>query len=440
MLQIPPALPGKPTTWKGHTWGRHGEARGALTFHELDRIRFYEKKDWSAEICPDATLDDLDEGAINEAKKQFLLKNKTRPFAPEIEKWDMAAFLDKAKITINGEITNTAVILLGKPESTHFLSPSVARITWKLENGEDAYEHFGPPFFLTINEIYKKIRNIKFKIMPDTHLIPIEVDKYDSWIILEALNNCIAHQDYSGHSRIIVIEKSDRLIFLNTGSFYEGTVEDYVLNKKVPSKYRNEFLAQAMVNLNMIDTMGYGIHKMFKRQQERFFPLPEYDFSNPEEVLLNIYGCVMDENYSKLLIEKTDLDLKTTILLDKVQKKKKLNREERKFLRDKKLIEGRHPNIFISAKIASITDEKAKYIKYRGFSKDRYKNLVINYIKKFGSATREEINDLLINELPAILDDKQKLTKIKNLIFEMSKKDKIIKNTGSKKKAIWILI
>ena len=173
--------------------------------------------DWSAQISEGATVEDLDDEAISVAKAKYKAENKNRPFALEIDKWDTTTFLDKAKVTINGKITNTAIILLGKPESTHFISPAVARISWKLEDNETAYEHFDPPFFLNISKVYQKIRNIKYKILPDNILIPIEVDKYEQWVILEALNNCIAHQDYSLQSKIIVIERPKELIFTKEG-------------------------------------------------------------------------------------------------------------------------------------------------------------------------------------------------------------------------------
>jgi len=35
-----------------------------------------------------------------------------------------------------------------------------------------------------------------------------------------------------------------------------------------------------MVNLNVIDTIGSGIKKMFTKQKERFFPMPDYDISD----------------------------------------------------------------------------------------------------------------------------------------------------------------
>lgn len=82
--------------------------------------------------------------------------------------------------------------------------------------------------------------------------------------------------------------------------------------------YRNKFLSDAMVNLNMIDTIGSGIKKMFIMQKDRFFPLPNYDLSE-NKVKLTIIGKVLDLNYAALLaIHKKDLSLKDIILLDAV--------------------------------------------------------------------------------------------------------------------------
>jgi len=74
-------------------------------------------------------------------------------------------------------------------------------------------------------------------------------------VVLEALNNCIAHQDYSRQARIIVVEKTDRLIFENAGSFFEGSLEDYLFRDRIPRHYRNRLLAEAMVSLDMIDAL-----------------------------------------------------------------------------------------------------------------------------------------------------------------------------------------
>jgi len=121
--------------------------------------------------------------------------------------WDMSQFLDKTKLTRGGQITRAAILLLGKPEAAHFLLPNPAQITWKLDSDDKAYEHFGPPFLITVEDIFQRIRNTKFRIQPFNRLIPYELTKYDSGTVLEALNNCLAHQDYSQNARMIITEK-----------------------------------------------------------------------------------------------------------------------------------------------------------------------------------------------------------------------------------------
>ncbi|GBD99034.1 divergent AAA domain protein [bacterium BMS3Abin07] len=442
MFQIPPAPKGIPIAWEGHYYGRDGESLVPLNLQEIEQIRNQgQQSDWSAQICKGATIEDLDPAAIAKARVNY--KEKFPQNAPDVDKWDDITFLNKAKVTIQGKITRTAIILLGKDESEHFITPSIAKITWVLKdehNIEKDYEHFGPPFLLNVDNVYSKIRNLKYRYLLNDSLFPTEVTKYEPWVMREVLHNCIAHQDYELRGRISVVENPDDLIFLNLGSFIPESVEKVIEQDSPPERYRNSFLANAMVNLNMIDTLGGGIKKMFILQRNRHFPMPDYDLKEPDKVKVRIIGKVIDENYTKMLINKTDLSLKTVICLDKVQKKIKLSRDEHKLLKTQKLVEGRYPNLFVTAKIAAITGDKSTYIKQRAFDDQHYKEMVIAFIKQYGSASRKDINDLLLNKLSDALDQKQKFSKIHNLLYEMSKKDKSIINQGSRKRSRWVLI
>jgi len=439
LIKIPAAV-SEPTNFKKIPYIRFNSSLTDLrNFPQHIKAIYNSQEDWSAKVVEKATINDLDPEAIRYAKEKFKEKQTGKPVFHEIEGWENAVFLDKAKITIAGKITSTALILLGKPESAHFISPAVAQITWKLETEEKAYEHFNAPLFITINDVLKRVRNLKYKFFPNNQLIATEVLKYDPEVILEALNNCIAHQDYSANSRIILTEQTGKLIFANAGSFFEGNAEDYSLGNKTPKTYRNRWLADAMVNLNMIDSMGYGIHKMFKSQSQRFFPLPDYTKSTSTEVVLEIYGHSIDENYSKLLIEKKDnLSLTEVILLDKVQKSLPITDDAAKLLKKKALIEGRKPNYFISAEVAEITNQKVSYTRNKGLNKEFYKEFVIQHIINHGFAAREEINQLLIDKLPDLMTDKQKKKKVENILQEMAG-TRII-NTGSRIKPKWVIL
>ena len=393
--------------------------------------------DWSAQVNINASFEDLDKNAIALARHKFSNKNINKTFYKDIPKWTDIQLLDKMKITINGKITNAALLLLGKSESAHLLSPQVAQITWKLDTEEKAYEHFGMPFFLEVNNVLSKIRNVIYKFFPDNQLVSVEVMKYDSEVILEALNNSIAHQDYLRNERIVVIEKINKIEFINGGSFFEGNAIDYSSGTITPRNYRNKWLAEAMVNLGMIDALGYGIHKMYNSQRNRFFPLPDYTKSSYNEVVLEIYGQTIDEKYSKILIELNDqLSLTEVILLDKVQKKQIINDEDAKTLKKKNLIEGRKPNYYIGAKIAKTTGQKSDYTKNKGLDKQYYLDLIIKAIEQHENVSRNDIDKLLWNKLPDILNEKQKKNKITNLIKELRMNEKIV-NYGNDRQPVW---
>jgi ATP-dependent DNA helicase RecG len=235
-----------------------------------------------------------------------------------------------------------------------------------------------------------------------------------------------------------VTERLDRLVLENEGIFFEGKPDDYVLEDRVPRRYRNPFLINAMTELNMIDHMGYGIQDIYRRQRERFLPLPDYDLSQPNAVRLTIHGRVVDPAYSQLLMQQTGLPLADVLALDRVQKKLPITDDALRHLRQKRLIEGRKPNFFISAMVADATAQKAQYIKSRGFDDLHYEEMVLEFLRKFSRASRREIDDLLWNKLSEALDETQKKQKIGNLLSGLRMKGRI-RNKGSKAAPQWRL-
>ena len=439
MFEIPAAPLGIPIAWKGHYYARAGESLTSLGLDKQDDIRAQTRgMDWSAQIVAEATLAHLDQAALARARENFALKYANRFREGEIMGWRDDVFLDRARLTIDGRPTRTTLLFLGKPEAAHFLSPHPAQMTWRLEGIERAYQHFGPPFLLNTTALYQKIRNIQMRILPEDELLAVEVAKYDQKIVLEALHNCIAHQDYRRNGRILVTEQPDLLIFENEGSFFEGQPADYLTGHKTPRRYRNPFLAQAMVELNMIDTMGYGIHEMFAGQARRFFPMPDYDLNDPQAVKMTLYGRVVDAAYSRALIQKTDLSLEDVLALDRVQKRLPLDEKTVRHLKRSKLIEGRKPNFHVSAAIANAAEAKAAYIKTRALSDSYYRTLITEYLEKFGKASRTDLDDLLRDKLSDALDEEQKLNKIANLITSMRRAGEI-QNAGSRKAPQWML-
>ena len=439
LLEIPAAPMGIPIAWKGHYYARAGESLTSLGLDKLDAIRGQTRDaDWSARRIAEARLDHLAPEALSHARSRFALKHANRFSAKTMAGWSDTVFLDRARLTIERQVTATTLLLLGKPEAAHLLSPHPAQITWRLEGLEKAYEHFGPPFLLSTTALYQRIRNIQIRILPDGQLLPVELAKYDQAIVLEALHNCIAHQDYRRNGRIVVTERPDQLIFENEGSFFEGQPEDYLTGQRTPRRYRNPFLAHAMVALNLIDTPGYGIHRMMEGQRQRFFPLPDYDLSQSGAVRMTLPGTILDAAYSRLLIQKAELPLEDVVALDRVQKRMPLDDKTVRHLKRAGLIEGRKPNFHVSAAVASAADAKAAYIKTRALDDGYYRKLVRDYLEKFGHASRGDLDDLLRDKISDALNPAQKVTKVGNLLSAM-RKDGEIENTGPRKTPRWQL-
>lgn len=430
----------QPVSFYGKAFVRVGTSKTELSKHPAKARALWTKgHDWSADVCESATPADLDPDAVKKAREQFAIKHPAQ--AEDVAGWDDVTLLNKAKVLKQGAVTNTAILLLGRPESATLLSPAVAKISWVLkdaDNHELDYEHFGPPFLLAGDRLQKRIRNLNVRTLPGGTLFPKEITQYDPWVVREALHNCIAHQDYGMHGRILVVEFPDRVLLNNVGEFLPGDVETVIRQDSPQEIYRNPFLADAMVELNLIDTQGGGIKRMFETQQRRSFPLPDYDLSRPGHVTVILSGRILDERYTRLLMERTDLGLGQVILLDKIQKRQPISREEHRRLKAAGLVEGRYPSLFIAARVAKATGQEARHIRERGLNNRYYGEMILELIRKHGPVNREAIDSLLFDKLPEVLSESQKKTKVHNLLSGLSRK-RLIRNVGSKAQPRWIV-
>ena len=442
-FQIPPATRGIPRTWNGAAYAREDENISPLPMDKVDLIRSQVGVDWSKEIVEGATFEDLDPEAVSYARELFIKKqNASKKSTDMLLKMNDVEILNKAGILIKGKITNTALILLGKEESSYLFDGFIPRITWTLYNGNGtvkAYEHFDMPLLLAVDRVYSKIRNEKYRyIAGQQTLFPDETYQYEADVVKEVLNNCIAHSNYQLRGKINLEEFEDRLVFINEGNFIPETVERALEEGYKPPYYRNTFLCRAMVNLYMIDTNSMGIPMMYQIQKEKCFPLPTYDLSDPNRVKVTLYGKVLDKIYTLLLHANADLDLLTVFLLDKVQKKEVISKESYLKLKKQELVEGRYPHIYVSYKVANIVGQQTDYVKNKGLSNDVYKQIIINALETMERASVTELKEILLGALPAVLNDRQQSKKVSNILQAM-KREGIVDVEGTGHAARWYL-
>ena len=428
VIRIPKHLPKRPVYAHDKAWQRIEDSLVELTLERLNAILdepLFTGSDWSAEIVPHATIDDLDEVAIAKARVMFKKVHSRIP-AEEVNAWSVPEFLSNAGVMIDGGITRAAIILLGKPVSVFKLRPAVVRVTWSLrDEHEDVidYEHFTAPFILTVDQILAKVHNLTMREMPGGTMFPDVMQQYDDYSMREVLHNCIAHQDYTLQERINLVENPGFLYYANGGSFIPGSLQKALATHGPQRHYRNECLCNAMVNFNMIDIVGRGIRKIFNQQWERRFPMPDYEIdAAKKEVAVRLYGNAINEKYTKLLKENKDLSLEDCILLDAVQKGHRLSESDAKNLLERGLVEGEYPDLTISLSIARQTKQLPEYTKVKGLERDKIKQMALQFIQNAGEdgAKKNSILDYLKEVLPQRNSQEQNLRLLGNILSEMN--------------------
>ena len=438
-FQIPPCEFTSPTTWRGVPWSREGSSLREMPRFKLEAIWGQSRPDWSRRASFEADLDDLDAEAVRFACERYV--DKFAASQPAVRSLGEEEMLRKMGFLIHGRITNAALVLLGRPESTAFLGGAAPRITWTLYASDgrvEAYEHFDPPFILQVDKVLERIRNERYRHFDSqVTLFPTLANKYDPEVIRELLHNAIAHQDYRNSGKINVLEYEDRLVFKNEGSFIPGTIEKAIEPGYRPPYHRNRLLADAMVKTEMIDQNAIGIRNVYEIQRGRMLPLPTYDLSEPNRVSVTVYGRVLNEAYTQLLASEPDMDLETVFMLDLVQKGSPVTREQARALRSRGLVEGRYPKLTLSSKVAGIIGTHEEYVRQKGLDTSICKELIVKLLRT-RPCTRAEVVSAISHALPEDMGDGQRKKHVSYLLQEL-RKERRIRPDGARGNARWVI-
>lgn len=96
--------------------------------------------------------------------------------------------------------------------------------------------------------------------------------------------------------------------------------------------------------------------------------------------------------------------------------------------------------MYVSAKVAAVVGDKSTCIKHLAFDKEYYKKMIISYLEQFGEASREDLDELLMEKISDALSSSQKSNKIKNLLQDMRKAGLIQKaGSGAGRASKWAL-
>ena len=114
--------------------------------------------------------------------------------------------------------------------------------------------------------------------------------------------------------------------------------------------------------------------------------------------------------------------MKECVWLDAVQKHRPVTKEAIKHLKDKGLIEGRHPNYIISLAVAKMTHQIGHYTKEKGLEEKLLEQTILQLAKDAGNEGFKlaDVYEALHKNLPASMESTSKKRYLGRLLAKMN--------------------
>tara|TARA_R110002051_G_scaffold13808_1_gene45554 strand:+ start:15886 stop:17571 length:1686 start_codon:yes stop_codon:yes gene_type:complete len=296
VTKIPSRPLGRMMKFEGVALMRTGDSLRNMTDEEMLAILMEQEPDFSATLCPELTLNNIDENAVVILKDRYALKQQNPAFK-ELTTEQVLTDLDLK--TADG-ITYAALILLGKEDALKKYLPNAQvnieyRKTIEQTHFDKRYTYL-KPLFVGIDDIWSQLnaRNLDHKINEGPY--KFDIPYFNEEVIREAALNAIAHRDYTINSEIVIKQSPDRISITNAGGFPKGVNIDNILTTN--STPRSRLLAQILEKTGLVERSGQGVDKIFRITLSEGKPLPDYSKSDLFQVELTLNSSMQDKAFA----------------------------------------------------------------------------------------------------------------------------------------------
>lgn len=436
------SIPGRPIGeaihYKGKYLMRSGEQVVPMTPDRLKSIFSETSPDFSAEICPKATLSDLSAEAIQRFQEKWSLKSRN----PSLNQITEEQILRDAELLVNGQLTYAALILFGtRPALGKHLAQ--AEVCFEYRSSEASIQHqqrvdYREGFFLFEESLIQTI-NLRndMQHFQDGFFV-WDIPTFTERVVREAVLNAVTHRDYRSQASVFVRQYPRHITVTSPGGFPPGVTPANILYMSVP---RNRRIADAFQKCGLVERGGQGMDLVFRAAITEGKPLPDFTGSNDHQVTLTLRGNIQDEQFLRFLerIGKETLEsfsIEDLLLLDKVRREERIPGEMKhraRALVEQGILEsygrGRGAHLILSRKFYGFLDQKGAYTRKRGLDRSTNKELLFKHIvdnQKEGSPMKD-----LLQVLPNLTRDQ-----VKNLLRDL-KEERRIYPEGKRKMARW---
>lgn len=298
VVHVPSRLPGTAWQFNGRFLKRAGDELTSLSDDELRTMFAETGPDFSAEVCPGATLGDLSPDAISTFRGRWAAKEG----ADRRLSWTDEQTLSNAELLVNGGITYAALILFGTYAALgrHLAQ---AELVFEYRSSEASgpaadRREFREGLFLWHDAVWERINLRNDKQSYQDGLFRNELWTFDEVSVREALLNAVSHRDYRLGGSIFVRQYPQRLEVVSPGGFPPGVTVENLLEAQSP---RNRRLATALQRCGLVERSGQGMNLLFESAIRQGKALPDFAGTSAHEVRLTLRGTVTTPQFVRFL-------------------------------------------------------------------------------------------------------------------------------------------
>lgn len=409
VVHIPPRPIGKMMKFEGVPLMRVGESLRNMSDEEMFAILSEQEPDFSAKVCEGISIEDLDGMAIEKLKNAYSQKQSNPLF---ITLSNQQALSDLGLI-IGDRITYAALILVGKATILKSKLPqAIINLEYRHNLSQivfDNRETFSLPYFISIDQLWNAINSRNGQVPVQEGLYIFDIPFFNKEVIREAINNAVAHRDYTKASEILVKQYPTELVITNPGGFPQGVNLDNLIT--VNSTPRNRLLSDILAKTGIVERSGQGIDKIFYQTISEAKPSPDYSHSDNYQVELRLSGVVEDKAFAifikKIQQERNDgekLSVHEIIALNNIRKgsdKKSLDPQVIKKLEINGLIERigktNSQKFILSKQYYELTDKRGQYSEGKPIDSYQIGMIIMNHIQDFGKGKMKDFEYILRN-------------------------------------------
>lgn len=289
---------GLPVQADGVAWWYEGDS--LIPMPEDVRRRIYAEAgfDFSGSVCSVASLNDLDEAAIEAFREKWIEKSGNR----RLQSLSKEQLLRDCEAINDDGITYAALALFGKRGSLGKYLPQAEIIfEHRLSDASgpaSQREEFRVGFFACYDRLWDLINLRNDRQHYQEGFFVYDIPTFNERVVREAILNAVSHRNYQMGGSVFIRQYRDRLRIESPGGFPTGISLDNILDRQLP---RNRRIAEILALCGLVERSGQGMNLIYELSIKEAKQLPDFTGTDENFVSITLNGVVLDTKMLSLI-------------------------------------------------------------------------------------------------------------------------------------------